>query len=195
MKHHRYLSIPIVVLAMMILFVSCQESSDIVVVEQEIIQEEFDAAIQEVEIYLDEVKQNAPEESRTNGKYDYSITLLRYDNNTEKLLYNTWDDDQKEYVEVTEEEITATVEPGCYVFTFSGKGLKALNAIEYDEPSRSILGSNSNYAIIPNRLWLTVIPENTPTSVELKYDIIYDARNDGEGPIRLDPKVKVNRGI
>lgn len=187
MKHHRYLSIPTILLASLVFFVSCQESvNDIPSAEDK----DMTAALNLVDEELISIESNLPEDARANWrKPTCVVTVLKFDNKNSRLTYNTWNDEQKKYVEVTEEEITAILRPGDWMWHYRGGGLKALNLIEYDAASRAIVG-NGIYEVRRNRLWLTKIPENCG-EVTLKYDIVYDARNDGEGPIRLDPKIDV----
>lgn len=151
-------------------------------------------ALDLVEEELQSVEANIPEESRSSWKRPtYSVICYKYEikgNETEgKLTYSTWNDEIQGYIEVTEEEITAFVTPGTWIFQCRGGGMKSLNGIEFDAYSRSVIG-DGNYELIPNKLWLTVIPENTG-DVQLKYDILYDASKDDQGVIRLDPKIEV----
>lgn len=195
MKNHRYLSLPTILVVSLVLFVACQNSPDVLSPDEETNDPQMIQALELIEKEFQSIEADLPEASRVNYvRPRYTVTLLKYDKgnkNTEgKLTYSTWDDGIQGYVEVTEEEITAFVTPGSWVFHCKGGGLSALNAIEYDAPSRAIIGDGT-YEVLPGLLWLTRIPENAD-EVELKYDIVYDAAGDGQGPIRLDPKIKVD---
>ncbi len=191
MKHHRYFSLSAILFASLVLFISCQESTDILSTENK--DDPFmTEALDLIDKELTSIESNLPEASRANWRRpEYSVTCLKYDKNNDRLVYSTWNDDIKGYVEVTEEEITAFVKPGTWMFHYRGGGLSALNAIEYDAASRAIIG-NATYEIYPGRLWLTKVPESCGDAL-LKYDIVYNVRNDGQGPIRLDPKIEVTQ--
>lgn len=198
MKHHRHISLATILFAFLVLFNSCQDSTDaeVITAEDQNDQAIMDKALKEATEYVNELEENVPEESRTEWKRpDIACVVYKFQKgngqNANKLLYKTWDSDRKGYYEVTEEEVTAIVNPNTIIFHFRGASLRALNEIEFDEASMNIIGSGNNFEYIPNYLWITYIPASVSTDAELKYDIVYDVRNDGAGPIRLDPKVKV----
>ncbi len=198
MKHHRHISLASVLFASLMLFFSCQDADEADIISQEDQKDQaiMDKALMEAEEYVDELEANVPEESRSKWKRpDIACIVYKFQNgngpNGNKLLYKTWDGERKGYYEVTEEEVTAIVKPNTIICHFRGGALSALNAIEFDEPSRAIIGEGNNFEYVRNYWWVTYIPASAPVDAQLKYDIVYDVRNDGEGPIRLDPKIDV----
>ncbi|MDW3194155.1 MAG: hypothetical protein R8G66_17410 [Cytophagales bacterium] len=196
MKHHRYLSIPTIFLIVLTVFVSCQESTQVSTLDQQNDQALLNTALAQADQYVSDLEATVPEVSRSEWeKPDVLCILYKFKNgngnNGRKLLYNAWDERRQGYIEVTEEEVTAIVKPNTIICHFRGSGLLALNAIEFDEASRNMIGAANNFEYWRNYWWITFIPPSVPEDVTLKYDIVYDIRNDGEGPIRLDPKVVV----
>lgn len=192
MRNHRYPSILAVLLLSLFVFNSCQESQDIAPLEEA---DPFEAeALEAVELEIDAIESNLPEDARRRGgPWEYAVTILKCstdENGESQLLYNTLGDGIRGYTVVTEESITATTKPGTLVFWFRGRGMKKLNAIEFDEESRALIGNNTA-ALIRNKLWVSYIPENVPNGTLLKYDIVYESRLNDDGPIRLDPKLEV----
>lgn len=125
--------------------------------------------------------------ARTDG--ETAITVLRYENG--QLLYSTNTDTVEGYQVVSEETVTASLEPGEFMFWYSGGGLSHLNGIDFDDSSQEVLGDLPS-EINPDLLWTITLPEVTDSTQQyLKYDIIYQFEGNTGPPIRLDPKIKV----
>lgn len=196
MKHHRYLSIPAILLIALTIFVSCQESPEVSLLdtnEQVSLQTEMESARNLIERQIEDNLSNFPENARSeNESWDVYFTLIGADNETGDVLYATWNDNVQGYVPVTEDEVTATVRPNSLCFWVKARGLSALNAIEFDEPSNAIIGQGNTVELLDDLLWVTFFGPAIPDNTTLKYDIVYDCAGDGQGPIRLDPKIKVD---
>jgi len=126
--------------------------------------------------------------ARTRG-HEIVVTVLAYSDG--KLYYATNKDNIRGYQEVTEETVTAIVEPGAYVFWFAGYGITYLDAIEFDEQSQSNLDNSSQVSL--GVMWTVSIPEDNVDAEYLKYDIVYQYRGNQGAPVRLDPKLRVNQ--
>ena len=163
------------------LFISCQEEH--VSEEIDLLDVDMIAATKLADEYM-----NA---SRARYNSERSITVVRFENG--KLIFGTNTDDYKGYQEVSEESITATVEPGEYIFWYSGGGLSELDQIEFDEDSQLRL-VESPEEINDDKMWVISIPEDfDEEDGMLKYDIVYQYKGNDGPPIRLDPKIKVNQ--
>lgn len=145
--------------------------------------------------YMEEAIQLADDYIESTGQARRSvriaITVLQYYEG--KLYYATNTDNIRGYREVGEQTITAYVEPGEYMFWFTGAGVTELDGIEFDVVATYKL-HNAPEEVNPAKLWLIQVPEDIETNDEdeLKYDIIYQYKgNEGNDPIRLDPKLKV----
>lgn len=124
------------------------------------------------------------------GKFedsDKSITVLKHKEG--KLLFDTNTDDYKGYQEVVETSVTAIVEPGEYIFWFSGGGLSEVDSIDFDEASEPYL-EDLPEDFVPEKMWVIQIPTNIHPNTTLKYDIVYVAKENGIR-VRLDPKITV----
>lgn len=128
--------------------------------------------------------------TNTRGRFEdseRSITVLKYQDG--KLLFSTNTDDVRGYQEVVETSITAIVEPGEFIFWFSGGGLKEVEAIEFDGASQEILEDLPN-DFVPEKMWVVQVPDSVQAGeVSLKYDIVYEPR--GGIQVRLDPKIQI----
>ncbi len=160
--------------AFLLLTLSCQEDP----LDDEVnVDEDMLAATKLADEYLSS-------SSGRNGS-EKAITVLKFKDG--KLLYATNTDDNKGYQEVTEETITATVEPGEYVFWYSGGGVTDLDDIDFEDPTQ--LPDEIN----PDKMWVIAVPEDIDDDDEvyLKYDIVYQHKGNNGAPIRLDPKIKI----
>lgn len=125
--------------------------------------------------------------ARTDAKK--SIIILRYEEG--KLVYATSENNYASYEDLKEESITAIVEPGEYVFWYSGEGVSELDGVEFDKESQSVLG-NYPEEINATLLWAVVMPDQfDATNNFLKYDVIYDYEGNTGPIIRLDPKLQL----
>ncbi|MDH5610807.1 MAG: hypothetical protein OEY56_15125 [Cyclobacteriaceae bacterium] len=166
-----------------VLSLACQE--DVANEELDLIDKDMVQATELADSYL--------ASSQARRKSDKSITILKYMDG--KLWFATNTDKKRGYQEVTEETVTAYVNPGEHVFWFSGGGVSDLEGIEFDAASQYQL-VNSPEEINPDKMWVIMIPEDREIDADgfLKYDIIYQIQgNEGEPPIRLDPKLKVSQ--
>lgn len=124
---------------------------------------------------------------------ELSVTVLKYLDG--QLYYDTNTDTIEGYQVITEETVTATVNPGELVFWYSGNGLSELDGIDFDSSSESFLGDDSD-EIYQDVMWKIMLPEQTdPDQKFLKYDIIYQFEGNTGAPIRLDPKIRVQPAV
>ena len=178
MKYHLHSKQLLLIFTFLLLIVACQE--DPVNEEMDLADEDMIAATKLAEDYL-----NSP---RGHHNTETSITVLKFIDG--KLFYDTNTDYYWGYREVTEETVTAYVEPGEHVFWYSGGGVSDLDGIEFDAASQQQL-DDSPEEINEDMMWVIMIPENIGNNVDLKYDIIYQFNGNNGPPIRLDPKIKV----
>ncbi|MEQ9403887.1 MAG: hypothetical protein RIM99_09895 [Cyclobacteriaceae bacterium] len=165
--------------SLVVLVISCQEDStneEITLTDEDMI-----AATRLAEDYLS-----------INGRGDYekAITVLKYKD--DKLYYATNTDDIDGYQEVTEQTVTAIVEPGEHVFWYSGGGVTDLDGIEFDPFSQGQL-VNEPEEINADKMWVIAVPEDLEDEDLYKYDIIYQFKGNDGAPIRLDPKIKITQ--
>lgn len=119
-----------------------------------------------------------------------SITVLQYRNG--ELYFNTNTDDIKGYQLLTETSVTAYVKPGEYIFWFSGGGVTDLDSIDFDATSEMYLDDLAE-EINADKMWVVKMPEiYDPSFQMLKYDIVYESREEEGEYIRLDPKIQVH---
>lgn len=160
--------------------VACQDntlSEDIDLVDEDMV-----AATELAEAYVGS--------TRGSLATDLSVTVLKFQDG--KLLFGTDSDIFNGYEEITEETITATVEPGELIFWFCGGGLSDLDGIEFDETSMLQL-VDAPSEIYDGKMWVLTIPEDSiGEDGILKYDIVYQYKGNSGPPIRLDPKIKVH---
>lgn len=178
MKH---LHIEKLLLSFFLLFISmaCQEDS---ILETEIEETDLDmqAAILMADQYLNSVRGKS-------DKSEKSITVLKY--YKDKLYFATNTDDIKGYQELTETSVTAIVEPGEFIFWYSGGGVTDLDGIEFDPTSQDDLDEFPE-EINADKMWKIQVPADGDLSM-YKYDILYDYKGNSGAPIRLDPKIRI----
>lgn len=169
----------LLIFALLLLTISCQESS--VNDEIEIVDEDMTAGTALAEDYL----------NSSSGRFGsaWSITVLKYKDG--KLLYATSSDDIRGYREITEETVTASLQPGGYMFWFSGGGVSDLESIVFDAASQQRLKVYP-VEIKSGRLWVVQLQmDDDDKESDLKYDIIYQFKGNEGAPIVLDPKIKI----
>ena len=194
MNNRRYLPIPAIFLIVLSVFISCQEYTEINAVNEQLptLKQEMAAAHDLITTQIVENPSRFPENARVGGSsIEYVITLVAFDKEAGELVYFTRDDEMRDWTPVTEEEITAVVQPNSMICWVRSRGLSALSAIEFDTASNEILGEDNTIELINDLLWLTYVGSHVPENETLKYDIVYDRKGDGSGPIRLDPKVQI----
>ncbi|MFK7953297.1 MAG: hypothetical protein AB8B73_10670 [Ekhidna sp.] len=165
----------------LILF-ACQENS-FTQEDEVLIDTDMDAAI----LLADEhqISENGRSDSR--GR---AITVFRCHKGV--VYFDTNTDDYRGYQVLEETSVTAIVQPGEYIYWYSGGGITDLENIEFDSESESYLEELPE-EFKPNRMWVLEVPENYDlTQDHLKYDIVYESK-DNEGYIRLDPKIQVKQ--
>ncbi|WP_421763543.1 hypothetical protein [Ekhidna sp.] len=123
-------------------------------------------------------------------KSEKSITVLKYHKG--KLYFDTNTDDVKGYQELTETSVTATVEPGEFIFWYSGGGVTDLDGIEFDPISQNDLDEFPE-EIKADKMWKIQVPADGDLSM-YKYDILYYYKGNSGSRIRLDPKIRINGG-
>lgn len=184
MKLPHELRLTLLLVVILLVGYACQ---DTILSEDELVDEDMIAATEMVDDLSAAVIENEGwSENERRSWTRTSITVLRYQDGI--LLYNTNKDDVSGYQPVTEETVTAMIEPGEIVFWYKGGGLAELNDIEFDELSEVQL-NNLPYCILEDRLWYVRIPENV-SSDELKYDILYTSSGSND-VVRLDPKIEI----
>lgn len=159
------------------IFISCQEhssSDDVTILDEDMI-----AATDLANDHLNSI------DGRRN--ISGSVTVFRYIDGELKFATDT--DNFATYQSVDEETVTASVEPGGYIFWYAGRGVTNLRGIEFDSDSRDKLNGDAR-EVLRNRLWYVKVPDNL-TDLELKYDILYRCIKDRNNTIRLDPKIKI----
>lgn len=120
---------------------------------------------------------------------DVSITVLKFHRGN--LVYKTNTDDISGYDLVGETTVTAHVEPGELIFWFAGAGLKSLDSIDFAQEDVSFLGDLPDY-LHDFDMWVIQVPEDYDTDHEhLKYDIVYESKENAGIKIRLDPKIQI----
>ena len=165
-----------------IFLIACQEDN---IVETPIIDEDLEAASAVVDNYFNEMggRSSSP---------DVSITILQYKNG--KIYFNTNTDDIEEYQVVNETTVTAYVEPGEFVFWYRGNGLADVGDIDFDDKADTYLTKKPDEYL--DLLWVLQVPHDyDPEHDELKYDIVYESKNNEGVVIRLDPKLKIIGGV
>lgn len=161
------------------LLIACQEYNDNKV---DLIDTDMDIAI----LLADEhqISENGRKDSK--GR---AITVFKYLKGV--VYFDTNTDDYRGYQELKETSVTAIVQPGEYIYWYSGGGITDLEDIEFDSDSESYLDELPE-EFKPDRMWVLKVPENYDLTHEhLKYDIIYESK-DKEGYIRLDPKIQIS---
>ncbi len=120
---------------------------------------------------------------------NHSITVLKF--NRGKLVYNTNTDDLSGYNEVGEMTVTAYVNPGEYIFWFAGDGIYLLDDIDFDYRAVKFLGDLPEY-LLKYKMWVVKVPNDyDPNHDVLKYDIVYETRENAGVKVRLDPKIQI----
>lgn len=163
-----------------LLLIACQEDS---LIEEEIFDEDLAAATILADQYFTDFG------GRSNGDYERAITILKYKDG--EIYYNTNTDDINGYQVVTETTITAFVEPGEYIFWYRGGGLDALEEVDFDEDAEAYLDQLPD-EYKDDKMWVLQVPTDyDPEHDELKYDIVYESKDNTGVIIRLDPKIKI----
>ncbi|WP_425393079.1 hypothetical protein [Ekhidna sp.] len=163
---------------LLLVAIACQEDSYL---EEEILDTDEDmiAAIQLADDYLNSIRGR-------DANAEKSITVLKYHKG--KLFFATNTDEIKGYQELTETSVTAIVEPGEYLFWYSGGGVTDLDGIEFDPNSQEDFDEFPE-EINEDKMWKIQVPDDGNLSM-YKYDILYQYKGT-ESPIRLDPKIRV----
>ena len=118
-----------------------------------------------------------------------SITILKYKDG--ELQFNTNTDNINGYTNVTETTITAYAEPGEFIYWYSGGGLTDLEDIDFDDDDEDFLDELPD-EYKADKMWVLRIPEDyDPANGHLKYDIVYESKDNEGIYIRLDPKIQV----
>lgn len=157
----------------LLITISCHDNT--VTEELNLVDADMIAATKLAEEYLSSSKGR-------NGS-EKSITVLKFKDG--KLLYSTNTDDNKSYQDVTEETITATVEPGEHIFWYSGGGVTDLEGVDFEDETQ--LPEEIN----PDKMWIITVPEDVEEGTLFKYDIVYQFKGNSGPPIVLDPKIKI----
>ncbi|WP_420317492.1 hypothetical protein [Ekhidna sp.] len=137
-------------------------------------------AIQLADEYLNSIYGRADDTEK-------SITVLRY--HKDELYFNTNTDTIRGYQILNEMSITAIVEPGEFIFWYSGGGLSDLDGIEFDPTSQNDLDEFPE-EINEDKMWKIQVPDDGDLSM-YKYDILYDYTGNDGAPVRLDPKIRI----
>ncbi|MEP1034557.1 hypothetical protein [Ekhidna sp.] len=174
------LSIKQLALIIILLLTSCQE--DKILENPEPFDEDMSAATLIADEYFNDL-------GGRSDKYERAITILKYKDG--QIYYNTNTDDIEGYQVVTETTVTAYVEPGEYVFWYRGGGLDDLEEVDFDEDAEAYLDQlPEEYKA--DSMWVLQIPtEYDSTHSELKYDIVYESKDNEGVVIRLDPKITI----
>ncbi len=163
-----------------IFLISCQE--DKLTEQPEIIDEDLAEATLIADEYF-------VEKGGRTGSDERSITILKFKDGN--IYYNTNTDDIDGYQIVTETTITAYVEPGEYVFWYRGGGLDDLEDVDFDEDAEEYLDELPD-EYKDDKMWVLKVPEDyDPAHDELKYDIVYESKDNKGVVVRLDPKLQI----
>ncbi len=165
---------------MILICVSCQD--DLVEEEGNQVDDDMLEATRLADQYL----------ASRSGRYEMSmkaVTVLKFKDG--QLYFTTSGSDFLGYEVVTEESITAIAAPGEYLFWFAGEGLSVLDGIEFDEISEMELDDLPE-ELHDKKMWVTQLSPETTSGEDLKYDILYQSRDNDGVTIRLDPKIKIN---
>ncbi|WP_436514932.1 hypothetical protein [Ekhidna sp. To15] len=166
-----------------IFLIACQEDS--IIEEVELVDEDMIAATQLADEYF-----NDPKAKREKG--ERAITILKYEDGN--IYFNTNTDDVDGYQIVEETTITAHVEPGEFVFWYRGGGLDDLEEVDFDEDAEAYLDELPD-EYKKDKMWVLHIPSDyDPEHNELKYDIVYESKDDKGVVVRLDPKIRIGSG-
>lgn len=145
-----------------------------------------------VDIYLSsnlDVANGARNNSDLIDKIKSSITVLKFKDGD--LVYNTNTDTIQGYHKIFETTVTATVSPGEMIFWFAGAGITSLDSIEFDSYSIEFLDELPS-EIKGYKMWVVQVPEDyDPDHNILKYDIIYESKEEAGVKVRLDPKIVI----
>ncbi|MEP0984550.1 hypothetical protein [Ekhidna sp.] len=159
--------------------IACQEDA---LLETQIEETDHDmlAAVSMADEYLNSLRGKSENTER-------SITVLRF--YKDRLYFNTNTDTIRGYRELTETSITAIVEPGEFIFWYSGGGVTDLDGIEFDPSSQNDLDEFPE-EINEDKMWKIQVPQDGNLPM-YKYDILYDHKGNSGSPIRLDPKIRI----
>lgn len=163
--------------------IACQEDS--LIEDPTLIDEDLAAATLLADEYFNEFK------GRTNGS-ERAITILKYKDG--QIYFNTNTDDVDGYQVVTETTVTAYVEPGEFVFWYRGGGLDDLEEVDFDEDAEAYLDQLPDEYKEDQMFVLQMPHESDSSTIELKYDIVYESKDEPGVVVRLDPKVVVAGG-
>ncbi|WP_462252911.1 hypothetical protein [Ekhidna sp.] len=174
----KYLNIRQLAFVFILFLLACQEDE---LIENQPIDEDLIAASQLADEYFN-IK------GRT-GSTERAITVLKYvDGN---IYFNTNTDDVDGYQIVTETTVTAYVEPGEFVFWYRGGGLDDLEDVDFDENAEAYLNQLPE-EFKEDQMFVLQVPETyDPNNDELKYDIVYESKENKGVVVRLDPKIGV----
>ena len=179
----KLLSIKQLALLSGLILIACQEDS--LIENPDLIDEDLEAATLLADEYFNDLG--------TRGKRrgdEHAITILKYQDG--QIYYNTNTDDIDDYQIVTETTITAYVEPGEYVFWYRGGGLNDLEDVDFDDDAEAYLLEELPDEYKKDKMWVLHVPEDyNSEQYELKYDIVYESKENKGVVIRLDPKITV----
>ena len=171
---------------------ACQEDN-----LREEIDPEMEQATAMADHYLFSLVTNQADSKTRRGRdaiddIDRSITVLKF--HKDRLVYKTNTDDKSGYDYVGETTVTAYVNPGEYIFWFAGGGISMLDSIDFDNESVEFLDELPEY-LLDYEMWVVKVPEDyDPEHNVLKYDIVYETRENAGIKIRLDPKIQIKSG-
>ena len=188
----KFWKVQLIVVFLTFVFLSCKDS-EVPSASVDEIDQDMEVATQLADDYIKSMMDLQYTNSSSSRKPDdidkigKSITVLKYKNG--ELVYNTNTDTIRGYQSVGETTITATAEPGEYIFWFAGGGVTSLDSIDFDNESLEFL-EELPMEIRHYQSWVVQIPEDADIERDfLKYDIVYQTKESAGVSIRLDPKI------
>lgn len=163
--------------------IACQEDS--LIEDPKLIDEDLAAATLIADEYFNEFK------GRTSSSSERAITILKHKDG--QIYFNTNTDDIEGYQVVTETTVTAYVEPGEFIFWYRGGGLDDLENVDFDKDAEAYLDQLPD-EYKEDKMFVLQVPLESDSTIELKYDIVYESKDNPGVVIRLDPKVVVAGG-
>ncbi len=174
----KYLNIRQLAFVFILFLLACQEDE---LIENQPIDEDLIAATQLADEYFN-IKGRTESTER-------AITILKYKDGN--IYFNTNTDDVDGYQIVTETTVTAYVEPGEFIFWYRGGGLDDLEDVDFDEDAEAYLDQLPE-EFKDDQMFVLQVPKTyDPDNDELKYDIVYESKENEGVVVRLDPKIGV----
>lgn len=162
-----------------LLLLACQDD---IPGEQELTDEDMEAAI----LLADEHFQSESGRSYNANKI---VTVIKFKDN--QLFYKTSKSGVESYELLEETSVTAFAKPGDFIYWYSGGGVTDLEEIDFDDDDEDYLDDLPE-EINMDRMFVLRVPLNYNTNhAFLKYDIVYESKNNRGMYIRLDPKIGV----